>query len=224
MTHSSTNRPFAALTLIATIAIGAAGCASTHPVAYSNLASSSQLRPNTQDTSGRVPYTYSETVDWRKYSQVIVEPVAVYNGVDAQFKKISDTDKEALAQYMQEQFTTELSERFHVVKDPSPTALRVRLTLTGAKASTQFVSTFMHFDLAGGPVNAIQGARGKEGMMMGSVSYAVEIYDSATNRLLNAYVEKQYPNAMNVKATFGSLSAAKTGIRKGAGELVAKLD
>ena len=62
-----------------------------------------------------MPYSYSETVDWRKYSQVIVEPVAVYNGVDAQFKKISDTDKEALAQYMQEQLTTELSERFHVV-------------------------------------------------------------------------------------------------------------
>ena len=50
------------------------------------------------------------------------------------------------------------------------------------------------------------------------------IYDASTNRLLNAYVEKQYPNAMNVKSTFGSLGAAKTGIRKGAEALVAQLD
>jgi len=56
------------------------------------------------------------------------------------------------------------------------------------------------------------------------VSYAVEVYDATTNRLLHAYVEKQYPNAMNVGATLGSLSAAKTGIRKGADELVAKLN
>ena len=49
-------------------------------------------------------------------------------------------------------------------------------------------------------------------------------YDAPTNRLLNAYVEKQYPSAMNVKATVGSLSASKTGIQKGADALVAKLN
>jgi hypothetical protein len=193
-------------------------------VAYHDLTSSSQLRPNSQDKSGRVPYSYSETADWHKYSQVIVDPVVVYHGADAQFKKLSDADKDALAQYMREQFTAELSERFHIVTAPSPSALRVQLTLTGAKKSTQFVSTFTHFDMAGTPYNAIQGARGKEGLMMGSVTYAVEIYDASTNHLIDAYVEKQYPNAMNVKSTFGSLGAAKTGIRKGAAELVAKLN
>ena len=225
MPHSSTSRPFVALTLcIVSIAGGTAGCAGTRPSAYRDLASSAQLKPNIQDKSGHVPYSYSEPVDWHQYSRVIVEPVAVYQGVDAQFKKVSDTEKGALAHYMQEQFATELAERFNIVKRSSVNTLRVRLTLTGANTSTPFVSTFTHLDPVGGPYNAIQGARGKEGLMMGSVSYAVEIYDSSTNRLLNAYVEKQYPNAMNIKATFGSLSAAKTGIRKGAGELVARLD
>jgi len=107
---------------------------------------------------------------------------------------------------------------------PSAKALRVQLTLTGAKTSTQVVSTFTHFDLAGTPYNVVQGVRGKEGLMMGSVSYAVEIYDASTNRLLNAFAAKQFPNAMNVKSTFGSLRAAKTGISKGAEALVAQLD
>jgi hypothetical protein len=192
-------------------------------VAYRDLASSAQLRPNTQDKSGHIPYSYSEAVDWRKYTQVIVEPVAVYQGSDAQFKKLSENDKHELAQYMQAQFSEKLSERFQIVKDPSPNALRVRLTLTGAKASTQFVSTVTHFDVAGTPYNAVQAARGKEGLMMGSVSYAVEIHDASTDHLLNAYVEKQYPNAMNLKSTIGALSAAKTGIRKGADTLVSQL-
>jgi hypothetical protein len=36
-------------------------------------------------------------------------------------------------------------------------------------------------------------ARDKQAIFSGSVSYAVEIYDSASNRLLCAYVAKQYP-------------------------------
>lgn len=56
-------------------------------------------------------------------------------------------------------------------------------------------------------------------MLSGYVNYAVEIYDSSTNKLLHAYVAKQYPNAMNISATIGSLSAAEVGIDKGAQEL-----
>jgi hypothetical protein len=41
--------------------------------------------------------------------------------------------------------------------------------------------------------------------------------------LLAAYVSKQYPNAWNLGAGIGSMSASKTGIDKGADELVAYL-
>jgi hypothetical protein len=206
------------------LCVAISGCAGTRPMAYSGIASSSQLKPNAQDKSGRVPYSYSTQVDWRNYTHVIVAPVAVYRGPDNQFGKISDEDKNILAKYMQEQFSEKLAERFQITNAPSPNTLRIELTLTGAKTSTPVVSTFTHFDLAGGPYNVVQGIRGKEGMLMGDVTYAVEIYDASTNRLLNAYIEKQYPSAMNVKATVGSLSASKTGIQKGADALVAKLN
>jgi len=101
--------------------------------------------------------------------------------------------------------------------------LRLRLTLTGAETNTAVVSTFTRFDLVGLPYNAVQGMRGKEGLFMGSVSYSVEIYDAPSNRLLMAFVTKQHPNAMNVAATFGSLRAAKTGLDKGAEELLGRL-
>lgn len=68
----------------------------------------------------------------------------------------------------------------------------------------------------------MQAARDKEGLLTGSVSYAVEIYDATDNRLLSAYVTKQYPNALNAGASFGALSASKVGIRKGADALLAQ--
>ncbi|WP_369980414.1 DUF3313 domain-containing protein [Xanthomonas bundabergensis] len=207
------------------LCLGSAGCASTRPVVYSGLASSQQLRPNLGDRSGRVPYDYSAGADWRDYDSAVLESVAIYRGPDNQFdEKVSEQDKAELAQFMRTAFGEALQARFPLANRPRPGSLRVALTLTGAKKTPQVAGTVTKFDLAGGPYNVVQSIRGKEGALSGSVSYAVEVYDATSNRLLSAYVSKQYPNAMNVKASIGGLGAAKAGIRKGAEDLVARLD
>ncbi|PKU22011.1 DUF3313 domain-containing protein [Telmatospirillum siberiense] len=193
-----------------------AGCGSADPVAYRGIASSAQLQPNPHDDSGRVPFRYSTQVNWRTYTKIIVDPVTVYRGPDHQFDDMSEADKTTLADYMRSQFSEKLATRFQVTNDPGPDTLRLKLTLTGAVATTQVVGTFTHLDLAGNLYNGVQAVRGREGMVAGSVVYAVEIYDSASSRLLSAYVSKQYPGAMNIGASFGSLAAAKTGLEKGA--------
>lgn len=200
-----------------------AGCGSPAPVAYSGLAASSQLAPNPQDDTGRVPYKYSTSVDWRAYSGAILEPVTIYRGPDQQFGDMSDADKSALAGYMHKTFTEKLRTRFTLTNDPGPNTLRIKLTLAGAAANTAVASTFTHLDLAGNLYNGIQAIRGREGLMSGSVAYAVEIRDSSSDRLLSAYVTKQYPNAMNIVASMGSLAAAEVGIEKGADDLLARL-
>lgn len=69
----------------------------------------------------------------------------------------------------------------------------------------------------------MQSVRGEEGIFLGSVTYAVEVRDAQDGRLLKAYASKQYPNAMNVGASVGKLSAAKTGTNKGAQDLLNQL-
>ncbi|MFP1805378.1 DUF3313 domain-containing protein [Lonsdalea quercina] len=202
------------------VAIALAGCAGTQPARYAGIESSSQWQPNTGAESDRIPFRYAAPVDWTKYTHVILDPVTVYPGNDNQFGDMDPNDRLALAKYMQDRFSESLRSRFTETKTPTPAAIRIKLTLTGAETTTQVVGTVTKFDLAGGPYNIVQALRGKEGMLSGSVSYAVEIYDAASHRLLNAYVAKQYPNAMNVGATIGSLSAAEVGIDKGADELV----
>ncbi|MYZ43576.1 DUF3313 domain-containing protein [Schauerella aestuarii] len=199
------------------------GCAITPPASYADLGSSSKLQPNPDDAT-RMPYIYSPQIDWRAYTAAIVEPVAIYGGADHQFGDLPTADKEALADYMRKTFSNTLAGRFSIVDRAAAKTLRIKLTLTGAETNTAVVSTFTRFDLVGMPYNIVQSARGKEGMFMGSVSYSIEIYDAVTQELLKAYVTRQYPNAMNVGATFGSLGAAKTGIERGADDLLAQLE
>jgi len=198
------------------------GCSSVEPVAYTGIASSSQLQPDPNDESGHIPYRYATQVDWRNYTKAMIDPVAIYRGTDNQFGDMDDNDRATLGSYMQVQFAEKLATRFQLTNTPGPNTLRIKLTLTGA-TTTPLVAPATHVDIAGNLYNSVQAIRGGEGLMAGSAIYAVEIYDASTSRLLSAYVTKQYPGALNVGASFGSMGAAKTGIDKGADALVAQL-
>lgn len=200
-----------------------AGCAGNQPVRYSGIDSAAKLSANTDDNAERMPWRYSTQVDWRKYDSIIIDPVKIYQGSDGQFDDIAQADRQALATHMQDAFSKALSTRFKTVSTPAIRTLRLKLTLTGADTTPQVVGTVTKFDLAGGPYNIVQSVRGGRGLMSGSVDYVVEIYDAGSHELLMAYVAHQYPNAMNISASIGSLSAAEVGIEKGAEELAEML-
>ncbi|MGJ4945495.1 DUF3313 domain-containing protein [Bradyrhizobium sp. HKCCYLS1011] len=200
-----------------------AGCNTVTPVAYSEVASSHYLAPNTSDSSGRVPYRYASSVDWRSYDKIMLDPVVIYRGRDHQFGDMSEQDKVKLAAYMRSRFLESLSTRFAVVGQRQPNTLRVRLTLTGAVTNTPVLGTMSRFDLAGAVYNGVQTARDGEGLLTGSVLYVVEVLDAPSGRLLSAFVSKQYPSPYDVKASVGALAAAEAGIDKGADALVAQL-
>jgi hypothetical protein len=207
----------------AAVCVALTGCASVQPVKYSGIESSTYLTADANDKNGRIPFSYGEATDWSKYTKVLVEPVVIYAGADNQFGSMSDADKQVLARYMQETFDKKLGARFQLASTAGPDVLRIKLILTGAGTTKPGLGTFTHLDIGGNLYNGVQAIRGKEGAFSGYVIYAVELRDGATNHLLHAYVTKQYPNAMNLVASFGALHAAKTGIDKGADALVASL-
>jgi uncharacterized protein DUF3313 len=202
-----------------------AGCATTNPVNYQKLTSTSQLAPNPRDKHGHVPLLYSSADnDWHRYDAVIVDPVDIYRGPDQQFEHTSDADKVQVAAYMQQQFTEALKLKFALVEAAGPTTLRVHLTLTGIETNTPVLASLTKIAPISLLFNVVQTARDKQAFFTGSVSYAVEIYDSASNQLLRAYVAKQYPFAENLFASFGTTAASRAGIRTGAKDLAAQLD
>ncbi|MEX3896589.1 DUF3313 domain-containing protein [Paraburkholderia sp. BR10954] len=211
------------LLISVTAALSLAACVGVQPVAYTAISSSSQLKQNRDGDSSKVPYRYAAPANWSRYTQVMLEPVAVYQGTDNQFGDMKNEDRTELANYMAETFAKKLAKRFDIAKQAGPNTLRIKLTLTGAEKTTAIVGQVMHFDIAGNLYNGVQAVRGGQGAFSGSVSYAVEIYDGSSGKLLKAYVSKQYPNAMNLPAAFGSLSAARTGLDKGADALLDQL-
>ncbi|PRD16420.1 DUF3313 domain-containing protein [Pantoea coffeiphila] len=212
-------RKIPSLALLASVAL-LAGCAGSAPNKYAGLDSSSRLTANPSEDSDRIPFKYASPVNWKKYDSINIAPVTIYQGSDGQFNDVERSDRQQLADYMQKKFSEVLGKKFKVVSSPAPGTLNLKLTLTGADTTPQVIGTFTKFDLAGGPYNIVQSVRGGRGLMSGYVNYAVEIHDATTNELLLAYIAEQYPNAMNVGATFGALSAAETGIDKGADQLL----
>lgn len=200
-----------------------AACSGDEPVAFSRLASAPGLAANSAGDTARQPFRTREMPDWTAYTSIIIDPVTVYRGPDAQFGDMKDADKTELAQYMQRRFSAALGQRFTLVDRPAPGTLRLRLTLTGASGNTPVLAPLSRIDLSGGLYNLVQTARGREGSFTGAVTYAVEVYDAGSGQLLGAWVAHQYPTPFNIPATFGSLAAARTGIDKGSEALLAEV-
>lgn len=205
------------------VSLALAACGTAAPTAYSGLESAEQLAPNPREDKGRVPYRYVGEVDWAHYQRIIIEPVEIYRGSDHQFGDLADTDKDILAAYMQEQFGNQLGQRFQIADHAGPDTLRLKLTLTGATATTPVLGTLSHIDIGGAVYNGVQSINGGEGSFTGAVIYAVEIRDARSKKLLAAFIAKQYPPAYDIGASFGRLDAAKQGLKQGAEELVAQL-
>ena len=193
-----------------------AGCASTTQAArYQGLASTPKLSA-TENGDG-ILFAYSAgNGEWAKYTDFMLDPVEIYRGPDDQFGGASAEDKAKLAEYMQAQFNEALTTRFHQVSEATPQTLRIHLTLTGLETNTPALSTLINVLPVGLLINSVKSANGTQASFSGSASYAVEIYDGASGRLLRAYVTKKYPMAVNIGASLGALDAAKAGIRSGA--------
>lgn len=199
-------------------------CSGTTPIAYTGIDSAALLQKNPVDDN-HVRFVYSApNVDLKRYTQIIIDPIKIYTGSDQQFGSVSEADKAEIAKYMTANFASAASMHYRVVQDPSPDTLRLKLTLTGIERNVPVLSTVTKFAPAPTLLNLIQTARGKEGTFAGSVSFVVQVYDSATNRLLEAYVSKQYPFAENIGASFGTLDATRAGVRNGADGFIAELD
>ena len=58
-------------------------------------------------------------------------------------------------------------------------------------SAQSLLAPLSRFDLTGGIYNTVQTVRGGEGMFTGSVNYAVEVNDAASDRLLSAPLNRQ---------------------------------
>jgi hypothetical protein len=191
-----------------------AGCASKEAKPVEGLGTPSQEMTKNPYTAGM--RWLKPGVDFKKYTKFMFEPVVIYRGEDADFGKISEEDKEKMATFMGEEFPKIIGEKYPVVKTPGPDVARVKLTLAGLSETVPGVSTVAGVFPIGLVMNIGKSAAGYQGTLVGSATIAVEIYDSETNVLLAAFLQKRFPLALDVTKTFSTFKAAETAITESA--------
>jgi len=145
-----------------------------------------------------------------RFTAVQIEPTVVYRGTDAQFEDVSDGDRTRFAQILTDALRTEMVKSFQLVRTPAANALRLRMTLIGAKKTTGGVGTVSSVMPIGLVTNVVKSATGKPGTFSGSVLFACEIFDSRSGELLAAAVRRATPDALDIGATVSTADTVKS--------------
>ena len=140
---------------------------------------------------------------------MIVEPTSVYDGPDAQFDGIEPADRAKYAQILTTALGSELAGAFPAPAKAGPGALRIHLTILGAKKTKGGVATATRVTTFGLATSALKSAMGKPGALTGSMLVALEAFDGGTGELLVAAVRRRSPDALDIPATLSTTDTVK---------------
>ena len=194
------------LILMASCLGSAQAAAQTQDHAPQALVSSGELEHDKKES-----WTYIKPdLHLAQFNALQIEPTVVYRGADAQFDDVSEVDRQKFAQLLTESLRTEMAKSFRLVSAPAANALRLRLTLIGAKKTTGGVGTVSSVMPIGFVTNVVKSAAGKSGTFSGSVLFAVEMFDSRSGELLAAGVRRATPDALDIGATVSTEDTVKS--------------
>jgi Protein of unknown function (DUF3313) len=177
-----------------------------------------------QDERGAWTYLAPD-VDLKKYTHFILEPPKVYRGEGASYPtNLSQQDLEEIAQGFLNETRTALEPEYPVVTEPGPDVARLRFTLIGVEQTVPYASTVTRLIPVGAAINMVSSAAGGGGTLTGSVTYAIEAFDSESGKVVAAAVRRLTPGAFDLSSTLGTKETAHAVARDAATKLRARLD
>ncbi len=198
-----------------------AGC-SSKPKSYSGVEMSSQMK---ESPLGPQVMSYrNPDVDLRQYKQVMVTPVEIYTGPDANWKGVTQEEQEQLAAYLYQTTVAKLGEKGLYTDRPGPGVARLKLILAGVDKTRPVASTVTHALPVGLALNLGKGAMGKSGSFMGDATVGGEFTDSQTGNLVATFLAKEAPNAMDIPVIFSEWDASKKALDKVAQQIATRIE
>jgi hypothetical protein len=185
-------------------AMGLSACSSDEKPAErpSSLQSTSYLGSD-QTVAGSWTYK-SPQANFAKYRRVMIDPVTLYTGPEANFKEIEPADQTKYATAVGDSFSKILRQKYQLVGGAAPDVLRIHVTLIGVEPTVGGVATASRILPIGLAVNAVRGAQSEGGTMTGGIDLAVEFFDSQSGELVAAAVRHIMPGALNFEATLST--------------------
>jgi len=178
--------------LFALVAPLLVGCAPSLQARKVDLTKSVLVDPSILEkgTEGQPLYRYVKpNVDWKKYTQVVIDPVIVYQeaAMDAEMRENYQT----LANNAFVFLTKELGKEVSVVTAPGPGTFRVQLAIVSAEKSgavTNFMTTIVPVGMV---LSAGKYAFTGKPLGVGEITVEMRITDASTGDLLAAALDKR---------------------------------
>jgi hypothetical protein len=174
----------------------------------------------------RGAWTYlAPDVDLKKYTRFILERPRVYRGEGASYpSNLSQQDLDEIAQGFLDETRAALEPKYPIVTEPGPDVGRLRFTLIGVEQTVPYASTVTRLIPVGAAINMVSSAAGGGGTLTGSVTYALEAFDSESGKVVAAAVRRLTPGAFDLSSTLGTKETARAVARDAAAKLRTRLD
>jgi hypothetical protein len=129
--------------------------------------------------------------DWKKYKEVILDPVTLWVGKDSQLKDVSAEDRQRMADLFWVKLHDALKADYEIVDSPGPDVLRIQAAITEAETSNPVLDTVSSIVPQLRVLTGVKGlATGVSGFT-GSASVEMKITDSSDKTLLAAAVDRR---------------------------------
>jgi hypothetical protein len=162
-------------------------------------------------TEGQPLYRYVKPgVDWKKYTQVIIEPVIVYQ--EAAMDEKTRENYQTLANNAFVFFTKELQKEVTVVTVPGPGTLRIQFAIVSAEKSAPVRNIMTTIVPVGMVLSAGKYAATGKPIGVGEITGEFRINDAVTGELLGAALDKRV-GGKQLRGAFTSWQDADSGLQ-----------
>ena len=147
-------------------------------------------------------------VDLAKYNKFMVESVVFFFADDSQYKGIDPQEMKELADTFNQELITAIQAKYAISMEPGPDVMRIRIAITGLKASKPGVSTVSSLLPIGLVFSAAK--KGASGSWSGSGATGAEamFLDSMTNEVIGQAVDERTAGFSERFSKWGSAQEA----------------
>ena len=194
------------------------GCASTTPKppsSYQEIALPTGASLRQSVAFGRAAMVWRDPqVDFGSYTGIIIDPVDIYRGADANFDGADEQALHRLVEFTRGEFARVAGP--YLAASPGPGVARLKLMLAGLENNVPVLSAATWGLPLSLPMNLLKAAGDQPGTFTGSATLAATLFDSQTNAVLGVAMQRNYPSAMNIVATVSSRAAQQAAITEAA--------
>ena len=177
--------------VIASLLIACRACSTTHQVRKVEtsgfLSDYSQLKEGKGDQALMV--YIDPNVNFNTYDKIIIDPVRLVASEDSDMAKISEEDRQAIANYFYAALNEQLSKKYAIVTQPGPQTMKLRVALTDMAGSKVVLDTISSIIPIGIAVNLIAKVATGNNLSVGSATGEMELLDSSSGKRLAAAVD-----------------------------------